>query len=133
MTRVEGYAVKPYQMLRQLAVNHQLALIRSSKPQKFLQRSKASCQRMKNPRAYAHDQELAALQHELGVNVRLLYLREPPNEPRWSDFSDVQKYPLRPVIRLAIVFKSKRSPYNHYFSMRKEVKIRELGSEVYHL
>ena len=52
MTRVEGYAVKPYQMLRQLAVNHQLALIRSSKPQQFIQRSKASCMHMKNPRVY---------------------------------------------------------------------------------
>jgi len=136
MTRVQGYSVKPYNILRQLAVNHQLSLIRSSKPKKYIQRSEASCKRMLNPRVYANDQELAALSHEIGVNVRLLYLREPPIEPRWTDFSDFQKYPERPIIRLAIVYKSGRSPHNHYMSMRKpkkEVKIRELGLEVHRL
>ena len=45
MTRVQGYSVKPYNILRQLAVNHQLSLIRSSKPKKYIQRSEASCKR----------------------------------------------------------------------------------------
>lgn len=65
--------------------------------------------------AYGGNEELAALRHELRVNIRMLLLRE-DEEPTWKNFFDVEEG--WPTIRIALTYVSPQSTYNHYMSFR---------------
>ena len=107
-------AVRSYHVLRARAVSNQLAIVNSPHFVPGVHRSRAACDRMKAAGTYGDDPELAALRHELMVNIRIL--RDENGQQCWQWYGEV--IDSRPTIRIAHTYRSPLSRVNHYMSLR---------------
>ena len=114
LKQISGRHLRSYQDLRKLAVANQLGITRSPEFVPNVHRSVAQCNKMKLASTYAGDPELAALRHELMVNIRIL--RDENGQQRWQWYGD--EIASRPTVRIVHTYRSPHSRINHYMSLR---------------